>query len=459
MRSNPFMLLALLVCGGLAQAQSDDSQTMSLSPAAEALPALKHQLLPPLIDRINGNAVVYYGKVPAEQTAFFASREIWDRVYRVPEMTLAEIAGDDVLRNATRDSSIFGFMRLGARCQYADWQIPVREEIFPLILLPDVQQMRQYARLLRARARVQIADRKFSEAVETLQIGFAMSRHLNEAPVVVSNLVGAAIAGMMLEVVQELVQQPGAPNLYWALSRLPDPLIDLQQALETERYAWFFTEMKWLEIEKMQGDEAFWRTELNRLWEHLQAFSYQQRDAADLVYMSVRGYPSAKQRLIESGMTADKVEAMPVPQVLMIDAIRQYTILRDELMKWACLPYHQAEPFIQATQEKMTSAFDAGEETLPLASSSLTALGSAMSAAVRTSRNVAALRVVEAIRMHAAANGGHLPKTLEEISIVPVPLDPSTGKAFQYQVNNSVAELQSPPLNHQAMKWQLQLVR
>ena len=47
--------------------------------------------------------------------------------------------------------------------------------------------------------------------------------------------------------------------------------------------------------------------------------------------------------------------------------------------------------------------------------------------------------------MHASANAGKLPASLDEIKVVPVPLNPATGKPFLYRVVDGRAELLSPP--------------
>ena len=39
----------------------------------------------------------------------------------------------------------------------------------------------------------------------------------------------------MLGRVEELIQAPGSPNLYWALTDLPRPLLDLRKALQGEK--------------------------------------------------------------------------------------------------------------------------------------------------------------------------------------------------------------------------------
>ena len=77
------------------------------------------------------------------------------------------------------------------------------------------------------KARLEIADRKFDEAIHTLQTGYALARHVGQGGTLIHGLVGIAIGQLMSARVQELVQQPGVPNLYWALTALPQPLIDL----------------------------------------------------------------------------------------------------------------------------------------------------------------------------------------------------------------------------------------
>src|SRR4029078_12957841 len=103
------------------------------------------------------------------------------------------------------------------------------------MLLPEVQQSRGFGRILAVRARIQIADHNYDDAVTTLQTGYALGRHVATGETIVNGLVGIAICGIMNEQVTEYVQQLGSPNLYWALSTLPTPLGDLQRARDFER--------------------------------------------------------------------------------------------------------------------------------------------------------------------------------------------------------------------------------
>ena len=53
------------------------------------------------------------------------------------------------------------------------------------------------------------------------------------------------------------------------------------------------------------------------------------------------------------------------------------------------------------------------------------------------------LQVVEALRLHAASEG-KLPSHLEDIHAVPIPVDPVTGRPFEYKLEANRAVLYAP---------------
>lgn len=69
-----------------------------------------------------------------------------------------------------------------------------------------------------------------------------------------------------------------------------------------------------------------------------------------------------------------------------------------------------------------------------------------LDAQMRLDRRVAALRVVEAIRLYAASHDGKLPEELNQVTEVPVPEDPATGKPFEYRRDGAAAVLTMPDL-------------
>ena len=62
-----------------------------------------------------------------------------------------------------------------------------------------------------------------------------MARHAGEAPTLINALVGMAICGIMNNELMQFIQQPGAPNMYWPLTDLPQPLIDPRKGYHGER--------------------------------------------------------------------------------------------------------------------------------------------------------------------------------------------------------------------------------
>ena len=103
----------------------------------------------------------------------------------------------------------------------------------------------------------------------------------------------------------------------------------------------------------------------------------------------------------------------------------RYHELNDDWFKLSYLPYSQSARFGSETAERNKSY---ASSQVALFAALMPSIMPAMVAEARLDCKVAALRVVEAIRMHLAANPGGLPKSLDEITIVPIPNDPMTGK-------------------------------
>ena len=79
--------------------------------------------------------------------------------------------------------------------------------------------MRALASALQGRFRDEIALRKFDDAIFTAKTMFALSRHLGEHPTLIGSLVAIAIAFVAIAPLEEMLEQPNCPNLYWAARR------------------------------------------------------------------------------------------------------------------------------------------------------------------------------------------------------------------------------------------------
>lgn len=456
------VLLLALVPPVCVAAQDDDQVVrLTIHPSAEAKPALKFQLLPPFADRIKGNAAVYYGKVTAEQIQFFSNKELLEKFEKLRSAPLDELRKGEVVQIPR---TVQYHLERAARCEYCDWQLPLREEPFYEILLPDLQQSREFARLLATQARIQIARGQFDEAIKTLQSGFAIGQHAAAGETIINGLVGIAVSAVMFDQVTQFIQQPDAPNLYWALTMLRRPWVDMRRALEAEMNAVAFTFPELRNIETAQHSPEEWRQILMRFWQKIESLvANNQPSAAStpeaITALCFRGFPAAKERLIGQGMPREKVEAMPVAQVVLIDTMRTFEELRDELCKWFYVPYSEADDGLSAAEQKLQAARVEGREVLPLASALLPAIGAVRARMARMDQQIDELRVIEALRIYAAGHEGQLPKQLSDVTAVPVPLDPAANKPFEYRLEGDTAHLQGSEITGKRSNYEIKIAR
>jgi hypothetical protein len=460
-------VLSLAAASGTMAADSPDipeeqkTVHVVLYPAAEPRPALKYQLLPPFPERRPGNAAVWWNRLPAERSNFLSefSKEYQESGKFVVWM---EIPLGDPREKAYREKELSGVaymirggggiysdMARAARFESCDWEQPVREGNFIATTLPEVQGSRMWARMLSAKAHLEIAEGRYDDAVQTLQIGYAEARHVSQSPFLVSGLVGVTIAGIMSHQVQQFIQRPDAPNLYWALSTLPRPVVSMRVGGEAESSFLYlqFPELRDLDKKKLSPDE--WRELLTRTVASVIEFDdnrgslLSRNPSAVLAMAAIQGYPRAKQYLTERGRTAAEVEAMPVAQVILLYTVQVYNELSDDQFKWFFLPADEGNRGLERAERRYSSGAIRAREIIPVASLLLPAIAAAKMAETRGEWTVAMLRVFEAMRLYGATHDGQWPDRLSDMTDVPIPVNPCDGKAFVYQREGNKATLTS----------------
>jgi hypothetical protein len=420
--------------------------------------ALKYALLPDSLDLKPGNAAPLW--LRAGQSARQTSREVaqkdpkaldkeheWSSTTPLKDFPRAEVrAALDRYRTALLLAD------RAARFQRCDWERPplTIQYLQEDLLLDDVQSVRNLANLLSLRCRLELADCQFDKATYTLQTGFALARDVGDgADLVLHDLVGIAIQAIMFTRVEEFLQQPGAPNLYWALTTLPSPLIDVRQAMRNEMGTLYrsFPGLRNLEDRKMNAAqvEALIEEVMNGIGSNNLPEMEGLLNKAGLTAAAAKVYPEAKKYFLDRGRSEDQLKAMPQLQVVLAYYMSQYDCYRDEVIKWLRLPPWQARPgLVQAEKE-----LKASPQTLPnvLLRLLMPALLKVHEAHVRTERYVAGLRCAEAVRLYAAAHEGKLPAKLADVTEVPLPIDPMTGKGFDdfYKLEGDKAVLAIPP--------------
>jgi hypothetical protein len=383
--------------------------TVDATPAPK--PALRYMLLPELNEMTPGNPIPNYLKCVIDQESKGTNEPL----------------GRAALKLADR----------AARMDKPDWQIlPKLRTDGISLLLPDVQKMRQLASELQLRFRDEVALRRFDDAVVTAKTMFALSRHMAEHPTLIGDLVGIAISMIAISPFEEMLGQPGCPNFYWALTALPHPFISLDKGLEGER---MFVNA---ELRDLSDTEVMTTAQLKKLIAHLdkiRGFDSDRQRKKTGEWLADRAkdeknLDTARVRLVEHGLRAERLAAFSPYQVLLLEAKLDYEIARDEEMKLVYLPTWEAVSRLNKVKR--------GEP--PLFDSFLSALYKVRLAQGRLEQRIALLRHVEAIRLYAADHGGKLPAKLTDVT-VPLALDPFTGKPFLYEQVDGVAHLRGTP--------------
>jgi hypothetical protein len=417
---------------------------ITLHPQAAPIPSLKYRLLPTRLDQKRGNAAVYYGKVTAEETKFFSDKKIRDELDDWQDTPLAELRGGKA--KLPSRGHIEDTIRRGAVCMDCDWLLPIDEGPYYQMMLSEVQQTRGFGRILAVRARIQIADHEYDDAITTIQTAYALGRHVASGETLVNGLVGIAICNIMNQQVREYVQQLGAPNLYWALTALPSPMIDMQLGMDVERMGieMSFPDLANARTVKKSPDE--WHEMYERVFTRELGLQNDDKtlklaSGSDLDKRCRDRFPAAKEYLITNGIPAKEVEAMSMYQVATLYTLALYHDYHDDAMKCNRLPYSEAAARIEAAAER---AKREDREILPISKQLIKVISSVRGAAARLDREIAMLRVFEALRIYAASHGDKLPGKLSDITEVPVPNDAITDKPFEYHFDGDKASLRGP---------------
>jgi hypothetical protein len=316
------------------------------------------------------------------------------------------------------------------------------------MLLPAVNDSRIFGRLLAAHSRIELAHGNFEAAIKDYRNAMGLGRQLAGNDTLVACLTAVTLSDVCsARQIETFVQQPGAPNLYWALSNLPTPLVDFRDAVDAELHSVELTFPEVLGLEDADLTPAEWRARLLSLMEkaHVIADEKDWQPTAEYLDEAIpRILPHAKEYLADRGASPEAIEKMSAEQILLLDVVKRNTETREEAAKWFPLPYPAASQGLLAVNERTKQQWKERRDIVPLPQLSAGPLYACRRAQVRLDRRIAALRVLEALRIHAAAHGGQLPKLLTDVTEVPIPNDPVTEQPFEYILQGATAVLTGP---------------
>jgi hypothetical protein len=417
---------------------------LTVQPMPAPRPALKYQLLPELRELKPGNAAQNYLKCFMEQRLFFYSKEAAAERARYETMPLGELPADKLRQYG---GFILRQADWAARLDVVDWQtLECIQNGGMEIQADELGPLQALATALHVRFRAQVAGRHFDDAIGAAKTMFALARHLGEHPTEVADLVGMWVAHLSLGTLEEMVQQRGCPNLYWALTDLPCPLLDLRKGAQGDRT------LVAADLSSVRDDASMTDSELEKFVSHLSGVMGYAREQAGLAPRNVRGrlqarvkdaarVSAARQRLVEAGYATELVKTFPPSQAILLDEKRDYEIQRDDRMKLLAVPLWQIDT-VAGGEDRASDSDGLFADFLPHIVRLRRAQG-------RLAQQIAILRHVEAFRLYAAMHNGKLPAKLSDIS-VPLSVDPVTGQSFLYCVDGATAHIRGSSLSGEA---------
>ncbi len=194
---------------------------LTLHPAKAPKPRNKYQLLPKAKEQTDSDALPLY-KRAIQSLPKDSQRD--QKVRQWVKAPLNKLPRKQIESTLQQVKSALQLVEQAAKCRQCNWP-PFDPEPPP----QNLSEYRKLAYLLSLQARLQIAQGQHDQAVRTIQTGLAMARQVGQGPTLVQRLVGIAIAALMCGRLEQFVQGPDAPNLYWALQPLPRPFIDLTE--------------------------------------------------------------------------------------------------------------------------------------------------------------------------------------------------------------------------------------
>ncbi len=449
-RTTLCLFAVLLAAPALAQLPP---VVLTVDPAAEPKPALRYTLLPAGRERVSGNAALHYAKAALARPAVDRAKAPEDdkKLAAWGDAALDKLPVDDVKAYLKGFAATFRELEYGTRCKTCEWSSAPASGPAALDQTIAAQPVyRELARMLALRVRVELAERRYDDAVASLRTGLQYAKHLGEGPSLIQMLVGYAVANVFLTRAQELMACPGSPSLYWALSALPRPLIDPRPGLdgEDELNESFLPGVAELQKGPVSAEKA-----LDAAEAAMRLFAAADGDNPLGVLggrLAISGnaalhHEAARKDLIARGWDKKSVAAMPAVQAVYLNSFEAYRELADDHRTCFLTPLSEsfdglAKATARVKKAQKERANDTLFQTFLLV---LPAVEKVHHAGARTERRIATLRAVEAVRIHAEAAAA-LPKALADSKRVTAPTDPLTGKPFVYATTADGFTLSSP---------------
>jgi hypothetical protein len=222
------ILLSIAFACNAGRALAWTELTFSAARATET--AQKYRLLPTKEEQIDADAAALYQKAIQSLPQDYQPKQFSDwRSLPPDQLPVKEVESALEKLKPTLD-----LLSQAARSKQCNWPFIKPEQAQKQQFMDDLSKYRQFAFILDVQAKLQISQGGYDQAKETLKTSLAMANQLGDAPTLIQGLVGIAIAALNQKRIEQWIQSDNAPDLYWALEDLPQPLVDVTKAIKIE---------------------------------------------------------------------------------------------------------------------------------------------------------------------------------------------------------------------------------
>ncbi len=419
-----------------------------LSPRSEPDPALMYQLWVSPNLRQPGNAVAPTLRAQVlwlEKKSAHAKDDSLNKAWKWLELPIDDLPQKEVREFIDQHSHVLHELHAAEKMERIDYDMRIQDLRGPDVfatLLPELQVCRDLARLLSLEARLALKEKRFDDAIASLRSGVRLSEISAQmgSATLIGQLVSIAIASTMLQVIEEAMQIPEAPNFYWALASIPDSFGDMRMALEGEALAVRHVFHHMMDLPQEPASEAVWQAHLQAtmrdfltLHNSVEELRTAKDDYAALFSGALLGaygdtaIEEIKKR--EPGREPSRAEA--ILKMTRLEILRA----QSDFFKWVLLPANQRKVYLDQAEKSLFELKSKYESpAVAIVGLVFPAVNSASAAGSRFLMHRNFLISVEALRAHAAVHEGKLPESLEELSPLPAWMLPHNQTFPEYQL-------------------------
>lgn len=217
--------ICLLFLFFAATAAHGEALKLTLYPAKTNEPADTYRLLPNIDKQTDEDAAPLYEQAIQRMPKNVNQKQIREWL-DLPVEQFPQQEAEAILQKHIESLRLV--MR-ASRCKVCKWS-----EWKPGDAPLDLGRLKDLTLIIRLWARLELSRSQSKGALVAMQTALGLTRHLGQIPSLVEALIATAVGRAVCQELEQFVQGPDSPNLHGALTNLPEPLIDVEKAIEKE---------------------------------------------------------------------------------------------------------------------------------------------------------------------------------------------------------------------------------